>query len=255
MSSPAPTARPSPARRPGGPRRAVDLRYRYLYKPVVFCACLVPLVGCIGGILALYGLHWAPGFNLGVDPERYVLDVFGKTTLNMLLITLAVSPVRQLTGWGNLLRLRRMLGLFAFCYALLHFSTYVGVYENLSWSTIWQDILKRPYITIGVAALLMLVPLAITSTNKMMRRLGRRWQQLHRLIYLIVCLGVVHYWKMIKLAGREVLIYAGIVAVLLAWRVWRQWRQSRQRQAVPAVGARDPAATSRSSAPKAPGTA
>ncbi len=217
----------------------------------------MPFAGCLGGILALYGIRWAHGFNLGVDPERYVLDVFGKTTLNMLLITLCVSPVRQLSGWSNLLRLRRMLGLFAFFYALMHFTTYVGPYENLSWTMIWQDIVKRPYITIGFAALLMLLPLAITSTNRMMRRLGRRWQPLHRLIYLIVCLGVLHYWKMIKLAGREPLIYVSIIAVLLGWRVWRQWRQRHQaRQWQATAGARASASpTSRSATPKAPGRA
>ncbi|MGH8115443.1 MAG: sulfite oxidase heme-binding subunit YedZ, partial [Rhodanobacteraceae bacterium] len=160
------------------PRRAVDLRFRYLYKPITFCAALVPFAGCVGGVLALYGLPFVRGFNLGVDPQRYVLDIFGKTALNMLLITLLVSPARQLTHWGNLLRLRRMLGLFAFFYALMHFTMYI-FYENVSWQMILQDIAKRPYTTVGFAALVLLVPLAITSTNGMMRRLGRRWQTLH----------------------------------------------------------------------------
>ena len=170
---------------------------------------------------------------------RFVLDTLGKTTLNLVLITLLVTPVRQLTGLTHLIRLRRMLGLFAFSYALLHFSIYVGPFQGLSWHAIVQDIAKRPYITIGFAALLMLVPLAITSTNRMMRRLGRRWQMLHRLIYLIAALGVLHFWKMLKLANREPLIYVCILAVLLGWRVW--WRLR-------------PAATSRSAVPKAPET-
>jgi len=237
------------------PSRPIDLRYRYLYKPVVFCACLVPFFGCLGGILALQGIGWARGFDLGVDPVRYVLDVLGKTTLNLVLITLLVSPVRQLTGWSNLLRLRRMLGLFAFFYALVHLTMYVGPFQGFSWHAIAQDIAKRPYITIGFAALLMLVPLAITSTQKMMRRLGRRWQQLHRLIYLVAPLGVLHYWKMLKLDWREPLLYAGIVAVLLGWRVWRRW-QSHLRSSTgrrPVVSAS--MATSRSAIPKAPGKA
>jgi sulfoxide reductase heme-binding subunit YedZ len=227
---------------PTGSRRSVDQRYRYVYKPLAFCACLIPLLGCAGGVLGLSGVR-VPGFNLGVDPVRYVLDVLGKTTLNLVLITLLVSPVRQLTGWNNLLRLRRMLGLFAFSYALLHFSMYVGPFQGLSWTAIAQDIAKRPYITIGFAALLMLIPLAVTSTNKMMRRLGRRWTTLHRLIYLIAALGVLHYWKMLKLPGREPLVYAAILAVLLGWRVWRRLR--------PAHHAARPA-TSKSAIPKAP---
>jgi sulfoxide reductase heme-binding subunit YedZ len=209
---------------PTASRSRVEQRYRYFYKPLVFCGCLVPFVGCAGGVLALSGFTRVPGFNLGVDPVRFVLDVLGKTTLNLVLITLLVSPVRQLTGWNNLVRLRRMLGLFAFSYALLHFSMYVGPFQGLSWTAITQDIAKRPYITIGFASLLMLIPLAITSTNRMMRRLGRRWIMLHRLVYVVAVLGVLHYWKMLKLANREPLIYAGIVAVLLGWRVWRRYR-------------------------------
>ncbi len=228
------------------PRRAVDLRFRYLYKPITFCAALVPFAGCVGGVLALYGLPFVRGFNLGVDPQRYVLDIFGKTSLNLLLITLAVSPARQLTHWGNLLRLRRMLGLFAFFYALMHFTMYI-FYENVSWQMIVQDIAKRPYTTVGFAALVLLVPLAITSTNGMMRRLGRRWQTLHRLVYLIPCLGVLHYWKQIKLAGREPLVYVSILAVLLLWRAWKRW--------IPAALAARAPVTSRSAAPRAQGKA
>lgn len=253
------------------PRRPVDLRYRYLYKPVVFCACLVPFAGCAGGVLAQSGLPWMRGFDLGVDPVRFVLDVLGKTALNLLLITLLVSPVRQLTGLSNLLRLRRMLGLFAFFYALMHFSMYVGPFQGLSWHAITQDIVKRPFITIGFTALLLLIPLAITSTNRMMRRLGRRWQSLHRLIYLIAPLAVLHYWKMLKHDYREPLVYTGILAVLLGWRLWRRWRNAARASAARAAASASRApqaaqaaaisgatsgaasgATSRSAAPKAP---
>ncbi len=224
-------------------RRSTDLAWRYLVKPVAFCSALVPLAGCIGGLLVVSGVGWARGFNLGVDPVRYVLDVLGKTALNLVLITLLVSPARQITGWSNLLRLRRMLGLFAFFYALVHFSVYIGLYESFSWSAILQDIAQRPYITIGFTALLMLLALAVTSTNKMMRRLGRRWQQLHRLIYLIAPLGILHYWKMLKLDWREPSVYAAILSVLLGWRVWRRWSNARARRSY--------AATSRSATPKA----
>ncbi len=179
-----------------------------------------------------------PGFSLGVDPVRFVIDTLGKTALNLLLITLSVTPVRQLTHLNNLIRLRRMLGLFVLFYALMHFLTYIGPFSGLKWSAIVEDIAKRRYITIGFTALLLLIPLAVTSTNKMMRRLGRRWQTLHRLIYLIAPLAVLHFWKMLKLDYRQPLLYAGMLAVLLGWRLWRRYASR---------AARAPAATAASS--------
>lgn len=164
-----------------------------------------------------------PGFSLGVDPVRFVLDTLGKTALNLLLITLAVTPVRQLTHLNNLIRLRRMLGLFVLFYALMHFLTYIGPFQGWSWHAILEDIAKRKYQAIGFIALLLLIPLAVTSTNKMMRRLGRRWQKLHRLIYLIAPLAVLHFWKMLKLDYRQPLLYACILALLLGWRLWRRY--------------------------------
>ena len=213
----------------------VERRYRFIYKPALFAACLVPLAWAVAGILQL------PVPSLGADPVRRVLGIFGHTALNLLLVTLAVSPLRQLTGNSNLLRLRRMLGVYTFVYALLHFLTYVGPFQGFSWSAIVKDLVKRPYITLGFAALLMLLALAITSTNGWMRRLKRRWQQLHRLIYVIVALGVWHYWWQVKKDIREPLIYAALAAALLGWRWWR-WRQRA-------------AATSSSVLPTAPGTA
>jgi len=208
-----------------------EQRYRWLYKPLLFIACLVPLAWCVAGVLGL------PVPTLGADPPRKVLGILGHTALNLLLITLTVTPLRQLTGNAHLLRLRRMLGVFAFSYALLHFITYIGAIQGFSWSLIVKDIYKRPYITIGFAALLLLLPLALTSTNGMMRRLKRRWQSLHRLIYLIAILGVWHYWWQVKKDIREPLVYAGLLAVLLGWRLWRRRR-----------------ATSKSASPTAPGT-
>jgi sulfoxide reductase heme-binding subunit YedZ len=223
--------------------RALDRRYHYVYKPLLFALCLIPFLGCVGGILALSGIHVLPGYALGADPVRFVLDEFGKSALRMLLLTLAVTPLRHWTGNAQLLRLRRMLGLFTFFYALLHFSVYVGLFQSFSWSAIAQDIVKRPYITIGFAALLLLVPLAVTSTNGMMRRLRQRWQQLHRLIYLIAPLAVLHFWKMLKSDYREPLVYGAILALLLGARLWHRYRRSRT-----AAGA----ATSRSALPRAP---
>jgi sulfoxide reductase heme-binding subunit YedZ len=212
---------------------AIDRRYRYAYKPALFAACLVPLAWAIGGIFAL------PVPGLGADPVRKVLGIFGHSALNLLLATLAITPLRQLSGNAHLLRLRRMLGVFSFSYALLHFLVYLGPYQSFMWGMIVHDLMKRPYITIGFAALLLLLPLAITSTNGMMRRLKRRWQSLHRLVYPIAVLGVWHYWWGVKMDYLEPLVYALLLALLLGWRLRRRLR----------------AATSRSAPPTVPGTA
>src|SRR6185437_1792468 len=158
---------PLPGRVPEGrllKRSLVDQRYRYLCRALVFLACLIPFLGCAGGIAAISGYPRVPRFALGVDPVRFVLDTLGQTAINMLLITLAVTPVRQLTHLNNLIRLRRMLGLFVLFYASMHFLTYIVVFQHLRWSAIIEDISKRPYITIGFTALMLLIPLAVTST-------------------------------------------------------------------------------------------
>jgi methionine sulfoxide reductase heme-binding subunit len=167
-------------------------------------------------LLAAFGLG---PMELGAEPARRLLHACGITALNMLLITLAVTPLRQITGLRDLIRLRRMLGLFAFFYALAHFVVYGWLDQGLDLAGIGADIVKRPYITIGMLALLLLVPLAITSTNGMMRRLGRRWGTLHRLIYPIAALGVLHFYWQVKRDVREPLVYVGILAALLAWRL------------------------------------
>ena len=135
------------------------------------------------------------------------------------LITLSVTPLRRISGWSVLVRLRRMLGLFAFFYVLMHFLTYVGLDQRFDLAAIIEDIAERPYITVGFTALMLLVPLAATSTHAMMRRLGRRWQKLHRLVYLIAILGVVHFYWQVKLDTLEPLIYAAILAILLGYRL------------------------------------
>jgi len=192
----------------------VEQRYRYVYKPAVFLASMVPLALNAAGAFGLT--------DLGPDPTARILHSCGKTALNFLLITLAVSPVRELTGLTHLLRLRRMLGLFAFFYAALHFSVYIVLDQELNLSGVLHDIAKRPYITVGFTALVLLVPLAVTSTNKMMRRLGRRWQRLHRLIYVCAVLGVWHYYWQVKRDVREPLIYAAIVIALFGFRLVRR---------------------------------
>ena len=203
-------------------------RYRFIYKPLVFIACLAPLAWLTCGALGWFGA------SLGPDPVKELEHECGKTALNLLLLTLAVTPVRELTAQPQLVRLRRMLGLFAFFYVLLHFTIYLVLDLELNFATLGADIAKRPYITIGFTALL-LIPLAVTSTNGMMRRLGRRWQTLHRLVYVIAVLGVWHFYWQVKRDVREPLLYAGILALLLGYRVLRARR--RQRAAAPSASA------------------
>jgi sulfoxide reductase heme-binding subunit YedZ len=166
-------------------------------------------------------------FSLGANPVSTILHTCGKWALIFLLLTLCVTPLRSITGQIEWLRLRRMLGLFAFTYVLLHFLVYLILDQSLHLSAVLKDIAKRPYITIGFTAFVLLVPLAVTSTNAMMRRLGRRWQQLHKLVYVIAVLGVWHYYWEVKADTRQPLLYAGILGVLFTLRWW----QSRSRRA------------------------
>ena len=211
-------------------------RYRFIYKPLVFVACLVPLLWLSSGAFGWFGL------SLGADPVKELEHEAGKTALNLLLLTLAVTPVREITSQPQLLRLRRILGLFAFFYVVLHFTIYVVLDLELNFRTLGADIAKRPYITIGFTALLLLIPLAVTSTNGMMRRLGRRWASLHRLIYVVAVLGVWHFYWQVKRDVREPLLYAGILAVLLGYRVLRAIvrRRAAASRAVHSTPARPP---------------
>jgi sulfoxide reductase heme-binding subunit YedZ len=193
----------------------VDRRYRLVYKPLVFVACLLPLAWLLCGAFGLLGV------NLGADPVKKLEHELGLRALQLLLLTLLITPLRHLLNLTHLPRLRRMLGLFAFFYALLHFTVYLSLDLEFNFGTFFKDVAKRPYITIGLLALLLLIPLAVTSTNRMMRRLGRRWQKLHRLVYPIAILAVWHFWWQVKRDIREPLIYAGILAVLLAYRIVR----------------------------------
>lgn len=179
------------------------------------------VAGLVPALLLLVRALGIGGADLGADPVSELLETCGKTALNFLLLTLAMTPLRQITGWSQLLRLRRMLGLFAFGYALAHFLIYVGLDLGLDFTTLGEDIAKRPYITVGFAALIALIPLAATSTDRAMRRMGRRWQRLHRLVYPVAAFGVWHYWWQVKLDVREPLLYAAILTLLLGWRLAR----------------------------------
>jgi sulfoxide reductase heme-binding subunit YedZ len=162
--------------------------------------------------------------NLGANPIEETTHRTGDWALRFLLITLAVTPLRRWFGWGRLHRLRRMFGLYAFFYALLHFLTYLVLDQFFDWGEIIKDIIKRPYITMGFSAFVMLIPLAATSTNGMMRRLGRRWGQLHQLVYVIAVAGVLHYLWLVKADTRQPLIYAFVLLFLLLARSWQQRR-------------------------------
>ena len=179
------------------------------YKPLLFLICLIPLARLI--YLGFTG-------GLGANPIEFITRSTGTWTLTGLMITLAVTPLRRLTGYNALVRYRRMLGVFTFFYASLHFTTYIWLDQFFNLTHVLKDIYKRPFITVGFAAFVLLIPLAVTSTNAMMRRLGKRWQTLHRLSYVIAALGVLHFIWLVKADLTEPLIYAGILAVLLLAR-------------------------------------
>lgn len=162
--------------------------------------------------------------GLGADPVAAIEHRLGLWALRLLLVTLAITPLRQLTGQPVLLRFRRMLGLYAFTYATLHFSAYLVLDLRGYWTQIFEEIVKRPYITVGFAAWLLLLPLAITSTQAAIRRLGRNWARLHQLVYAIAVLAVLHFWWLVKADVTEPQRWALLLALLLGFRVWWTYR-------------------------------
>jgi sulfoxide reductase heme-binding subunit YedZ len=204
---------------------------RWILKPLVFLACLIPALQIgIGALNATGALH-IDGISLGADPVKVMLHTCGRWTLNFLMITLCMTPLKDLTHLSVWLRFRRMFGLFAFFYVLVHFSVYLLLDQSGKLGALWQDIVKRPYITIGMLGLLLLIPLSITSTVKAQRRLGRRWTRLHRLVYLVAILGVWHFWWQVKKDVREPLLYAFGLTLLLGYRLWKH-RQTLARVSV-----------------------
>lgn len=166
---------------------------------------------------------------LGPDPVAEVEHYLGLWALRMLMLALAITPLRQWTGQPQLLRFRRMIGLYAFAYASLHFAAWLGLDLRGYWSLVAGEIVERPYITVGFAAWLLLVPLAVTSTRGWMRRLGRNWGRLHKLVYAAGVLAVLHFWWLVKSDVREPLLYAAILAVLLGARAWKRYAPVRPR--------------------------
>jgi len=197
-----------------------------LLKGAMWLACLAPA--------AWLGAGFFTGW-LGVNPIEKLTRVTGLTTLILLLVTLAVSPARRLTGWNPLIKLRRPLGLFAFFYAFLHFGIWMGLDLGLQLRWVWEDIVERPYITVGFTAFLLLIPLAATSTRGWIRRLGKRWALLHRLAYLATGLGLVHFYWLVKADVRLPLLLIAVFAVLMAFRIQR-WGAKREGKRSPSGG-------------------
>jgi sulfoxide reductase heme-binding subunit YedZ len=180
-------------------------------KPVLFILLLIPLA-------MLAYRFYSEGF--GANPIETINRYTGDWALRILLMTLAFSPLIRLTRWNNIIQYRRMFGLFAFFYVCVHFSSYIVLDQFFDFGAIIEDVIKRPFITAGFSAFVLLIPLAVTSTNKMVERLQYRWIQLHRIVYFIAMLAVLHFWWMVKVDTREPMIYAIILAVLLGFRLY-----------------------------------
>jgi len=193
-------------------------------KVVLWLSALAPAAWLIAGFL----FDW-----LGANPIEKLTHVTGMTTLVLLLVTLSVTPLRRLTGWNPVIKLRRPLGLFAFFYACLHFGIWAGIDQGLTWAWMVEDIVERPYITVGFTAIVLLIPLAVTSTKGWIRRLGKRWTVLHRAVYVSATLGVIHFYWLVKADVRLPLLLAACLVVLLGYRVVlaAQKRKARASQA------------------------
>ena len=196
-------------------------------KPLIFAAALLPAAALVYGLSL--ALVYGDTRRVGADPLKYITDQTGWWALTFLMIALAITPIRRLTGWNALVRLRRMLGLFSFFYALLHLLTWVVLDKIFSASgtmvsEMIADVVKRPFITVGMTAFLILLALALTSNRYAVRRLGRRWQTLHRLVYVAAILAVVHFWWLVKADTTEPRRWAVLLAVLFGFRIWWAFR-------------------------------
>lgn len=189
-----------------------------LGKSLLFGICLLPLIRAAYIVIS----------GAAVNPIEFLTHSTGTWALSFLLLTLSVSPLRRLTGAAWLLRYRRMLGLYAFFYAVVHFTIYLWLDQMFDPHTIARDIVRRPFITVGFTALMLMLPLALTSTNGWIKRLGRNWRRLHRLVYPVAVLGVLHYWWLVKSDISLPRLYAIVLGALLAERLYRQLIKNRQ---------------------------
>lgn len=195
---------------------------RNLTRPLAHLLAAIPLATLLWQMQTVLRTG---GDALGADPVAEIIHRLGLWALRLLLLTLAITPLRQLTGRAEPLRYRRMFGLWAFAYACLHLAAYLALDLRGYWTQVFEEIAQRPYITVGALAWLLLLPLAITSTRGWMRRLGKRWQRLHWLVYPAAMLAVLHFWWRVKADTAEPALYAAILALLLGWRLWWRWRR------------------------------
>ena len=203
------------------PTRPAATRFR-ADQPVVFLLCSLPLLWLA---LRAFGVS---GLSLGPNPVEALLHGLGLWALRLLLLTLCIRPAAVMLRQPRLMRLRRMVGLWAFTYLVLHFLTWLVLDRGLELDGVAADIVKRPFITVGFAALLLLIPLAVTSTDRWMRRLGQRWHTLHKLIYVAALLGSLHFLWLVKADWREPALYIGAYVALMAWRRWKRPRAAAQ---------------------------
>jgi sulfoxide reductase heme-binding subunit YedZ len=195
---------------------------RRVIKPAVFVSCLLPFLWLV------YNALWG---DLGVNPLETLTNQTGIWTLRLIVATLAISPIRWVTKWNPIITFRRMIGLFAFFYATTHFMIYFLFDRSLMLDGLWEDIVLRPYITVGFTAFVLMIPLAVTSTKGWIRRLGgQRWNTLHKAVYITAVAAVIHYWWKVKLDVTDPMIYAAIVAALLGARAVRAFNRRAARQ-------------------------
>ncbi len=199
-----------------------------LLKVAVFLACLLPLAllarkafSDLGNVYSSFSFFVSPSASLGANPLEVITRSTGRWALIFIMITLAITPVRRIAGMPSLIRFRRMVGLFAFFYGCLHFLTYLWFDKSFDWAEIVKDLPKRPFITAGFTAFILMAPLAVTSTQGWIRRMGgKRWQALHKLVYISGIAGVVHFWWLVKADVREPFIFVAVLAVLLGYRIF-----------------------------------
>lgn len=196
---------------------------RFIVKPIWFIACLLPFIWLLLNASGMAG----PG--LGADPIEAIQDEMGIWGLRLLLLTLTLTPLRLVTGRAWFIQLRRMTGLYALFYISMHFINYLLLDQGLSWKFIVEDVLERPFITVGFIAFCGLIPLGVTSTNGWRRKLGKKWQTLHRIVYLIAILACWHFWWQVKQDISEPLIYALILSALLGYRLADRYKKARAR--------------------------